>query len=325
MTKKFAFSRAAALAKNADPKQTLATPLADRLQRIEEAHRAVRTNTLRVDPEACRLWSRHNRKFDRLNDANCRDLIESFISSGKQEIPAIVRPVTDDNTVNYEIICGARRYWTVRWLRAHNYPQFQYLIEVRHLTDEEAFRLSNLENLDRSDISDYERALDYAQALGAYYENAKGRMAQRLIKSPSWLSRYLRLARLPVPIADAYAHWTDLKLHHAKDLLSLLDDPKRGPLLLQRAEELHAQHRANAEEGARPMRGPVVFRQLKSVAATPPLANRPVRSYGPSGQPHLTLRRANRYGLTLHVPKRSGASVDDIVASLEACLRDYYA
>ena len=325
MTRKgSAFSRAAEHAKNSKQKPARATPLHDRFTRIEEARQAVRTNTLRVDPSTCRLWSRHNRKFDRLNETNCRDLIESFISAGRQEIPAIVRPATNDAEATYEIICGARRFWTVRWLRANNYPEFEYLIEVRTLSDEEAFRLSNLENLDRSDISDYERALDYAQALQAYYGNVKGRMAERLNKSPSWLSRYLRLARLPVSIADAYAQWADLKLHHAQELLSVLNDPKRAPALLELAGALKAQHRANAEEGATPMSGPAVLRQLTTVASAPSLANRPVRTYGPADQPHLTLKRANRYGLTLHVSKGSGASVDDIVASLQACLREYY-
>jgi hypothetical protein len=60
----------------------------------------------------------------------------------------------------YEVICGARRHWTVAWLRANNYRQFRFLVEVRELSDEEAFRLSDIENRDREDISDYERAID---------------------------------------------------------------------------------------------------------------------------------------------------------------------
>ena len=63
-----------------------------------------------------------------------------------------------------EVICGARRHWTITWLRANNYPRFRYLIEERELTDEEAFRLADIENRDREDISDYERAVDYVEA-----------------------------------------------------------------------------------------------------------------------------------------------------------------
>ena len=40
-------------------------------------------------------------------------------------------------------------HWAITWLRANNYPDFRYLIEVRDLTDEQAFRLSDIENRDR--------------------------------------------------------------------------------------------------------------------------------------------------------------------------------
>ena len=82
------------------------------------------------------------------------------------------------------------------WLRAHNYPEFRFLVEVRDLTDEQAFRLSDIENRDNLDLSDYERAVDYKDALGRYYASQK-EMAARLEVSEAWLSRYLDLAALP--------------------------------------------------------------------------------------------------------------------------------
>lgn len=97
----------------------------------------------------------------------------------------------------FEVICGARRHFAVSWLRANNYPQFRYLVEERALTDEEAFRLADIENRDREDLSDYERAVDYAQALERYYGGRQKTMATRLEVSEAWLSRYLQLAKLP--------------------------------------------------------------------------------------------------------------------------------
>ena len=41
--------------------------------------------------------------------------------------------------VKYEIIAGARRFWTVNWLRKNNYRNFRFFIEVREMTNEEAF------------------------------------------------------------------------------------------------------------------------------------------------------------------------------------------
>ena len=149
-----------------------------------------------VEPETCRMWERHNRDYALLTEDNCRDLIDGIRAQGRQEFPAIVRRIKGGDH-QYEVICGARRHFAVSWLRAHNYTQFKYLVEVRDLTDEEAFRLADIENRDRDDISDFERAKDYAQAIGLYYGGKQKAMAERLEVSEAWLSRYLALAKLP--------------------------------------------------------------------------------------------------------------------------------
>ena len=126
-----------------------------------------------VDPACCRMWARHNRRYDLLTQSRCQDLIDGFKAQGKQEFPAIVRKLDGDSAHQYEVVCGARRHWTVTWLRANNYPEFKFLVEVRELTDEQAFRLSDIENRDNLDLSDYERAVDYKDALARYYDNQK--------------------------------------------------------------------------------------------------------------------------------------------------------
>ena len=118
----------------------------------ETASREEKT-LLWVDPEDCVMWEGHNRAYRLLTEENCRDLIDSMRAQGRQEFPAIVRKRAEG--APYEVICGARRHFAVTWLRANNYPQFRYLIEVRDLTDEEAFRLADLENRDRADLSDF--------------------------------------------------------------------------------------------------------------------------------------------------------------------------
>src|SRR3546814_12241893 len=80
------------------------------------------------------------------SDLRCADLIESMIAQGRQEMPAIVRRVGNDPDHDFEVISGARRHWSVSWLREHNYPDIRYLVEIRNLTDEQAFRISDLEN-----------------------------------------------------------------------------------------------------------------------------------------------------------------------------------
>lgn len=170
------------------------------------------------------MWARHNRAYDLLSEDNCRDLIDSIKAQGQQEFPAIVRRLPAGQGAEYEVICGARRHFAISWLRANNYPQFRYLIEVRDLSDEEAFRLADIENRDRADLSDYERARDYYQALELYYGGKQKAMAARLEVSEAWLSRYLYLARLPVAVVQAWPQITDLKELHARSLRPLLND-----------------------------------------------------------------------------------------------------
>lgn len=188
-----------------------------------------------VDPDRCRMWDRHNRNYDLLTQENCADLIEGIQQQGRQEFPAIVRRVHGKDGIDFEVICGARRHFAISWLRANNYPQFKYLVEARDLSDEEAFRLADVENRDRSDISDYERACDYAAAIKLYYGGKQKTMAQRLQVSEGWLSRYLFLAKLPTEVVDAFPTPNDLKESHARALKSVLANPKSRAKVIDRA------------------------------------------------------------------------------------------
>ncbi|WP_370576455.1 ParB/RepB/Spo0J family partition protein [Paracoccus sp. MC1854] len=220
-----------------------------------------------VDPASCVMWERHNRAYDLLNETNCRELIDSIRAQGQQEFPAIVRRRSGEGA-EYEVICGARRHFAISWLRANNYPQFRYLVEVRDLTDEEAFRLADIENRDRADLSDYERARDYARALDLYYGGKQKAMAARLEVSEAWLSRYLYLARLPEVVVRAWPQITDLKELHARTLRPLLSDA--GDRVLAEATAIAAeQDRGRAGQGAS-VPVPRVLARLK--AATAPAA-----------------------------------------------------
>lgn len=203
--------------------------------------------TLRwVDPASCAMWRRHNRAYGLLSEDNCSDLIDSIKAQGRQEFPAVVRRLPAGAGAEYEVICGARRHFAVSWLRANNYPQFHYLIEIRDLTDEEAFRLADLENRDRADLSDYERACDYLQALELYYGGRQKAMAARLEVSEAWLSRYLHLARLPEAVVRAWPQITELRELHARRL---------RPLLAQAPDRLLAEAEALAAEQAQARAG----------------------------------------------------------------------
>jgi ParB family chromosome partitioning protein len=269
-----------------------------------------------VEPERCRMWDRHNRRYDLLNETRCADLIESFKAQGQQEFPAIVRRIHNDSDHDYEIICGARRHWTVAWLRRHNYRQFRFLVDVRDLTDEEAFRLSDIENRDREDISDYERAMDYADAVSRYYNGRQKDMAERLEVSETWLSRYLGLAKLPKGIVEAYADITDIKERHARDLNPLLSHPDRKKAILDEAKTIGKMQRAAQQGQGGMLDGPAVIARLKA-AVTPkrlPRRAQAIEYRSAAGTVLVTARKQKGRGLILEI-----ADVRDAEGVLQAC------
>lgn len=219
----------------------------NRLAELASGNAVTRVHEL-VDPARCRIWEGHNRDYAALDEHNCADLVESLRAQGRQEVPAIVRRVAGDPHVGYEVICGARRHWTVSWLRANNHPEFKFLVEPRELTDEEAFRLADLENRSRRDLSDFERAVDYAKAVERYYSGSQQRMAERLEVSKSWLSRYLELAKLPVEVMAAFGSPHVIGISHSAILAPLLRVAEKRKLLLDEVTGLAAEQMRLAAE-----------------------------------------------------------------------------
>ena len=277
-----------------------------------------------IDPARCRIWERHNRRYDLLNERRCQDLIDGFKSQGRQEFPAIVRKVEGDDNVDYEVICGARRHWAITWLRANNYPEFRYLIEVRDLTDEQAFRLSDIENRDSVDLSDYERAVDYRAALNHYYKNQKV-MAERLEVSEAWLSRYLDLAALPEEVVAAFGDLTELKTKHGRDLKPCLRGKRDRARVRVIAETLRTEQRERMDAGQAALPGADVVRALiKGVNAKPRAARGTLAEYqSEGGKVMLSATRQGRSGLVLRLHPNSGASHDELVEACAQVIREF--
>lgn len=253
----------------------------------EQAAGARQEKVLRlVDPASCQMWEHHNRAYELLTEESCRDLIDGILSQGQQEFPAIVRRLPEPKgEVIYEVICGARRHFAISWLRANNYPRFRYLIEERDLTDEEAFRLADIENRDREDISDFERARDYAKALPLYYAGKQSEMAARLQVSPAWLSRYLELAKLEPEIIAAFASIRDLREAHARQIKPLMGDKAGRAAVLAAAKALADEQKTKSIPAAT-----VVARLKKAVAQPKAKPQERQFRYAPEVAP-VTMRR----------------------------------
>jgi ParB family chromosome partitioning protein len=233
----------------------------NRLSELVSGAAVTRVHEL-IDPARCRIWEGHNRDYAALDEAACADLIESLRAQGRQEVAAIVRRVSGDPRFDFEVICGARRHWSVSWLRLHDYPDVRFLIEPRELTDEEAFRVADLENRSRKDLSDYERATDYARAIERYYGGSQQRMVDRLQVTKSWLSRYLELAKLPSEVVACFESPHVIGISHAARLAPLLRAPVTRRKVLYQAEALAVDQAARVAAGLRPLPAPAVVARL---------------------------------------------------------------
>src|SRR5271166_3929930 len=249
------------------PRTGLLADRENRLAQLAAGNSLTRFQEL-VDPARCRIWEGHNRDYAALSEATCADLIESFKAEGRQNFPAIVRRVEGDPAHDWEVICGARRHWTASWMRARHQPDFRFLVEPRELTDEEAFRMADLENRSRRDLSDFERAGDYARAVDRYYGGSQQRMAERLEVTKSWLSRYLELARLPAEVVAAFGLPHVLGIRHGATLAPLLRAPEQKERVLAEARLVSAEQADLISRSAATIPPAAVLHRLVSAAKT---------------------------------------------------------
>lgn len=278
-----------------------------------------------VDPAHCRIWEGHNRDYAALSEESCSDLIESFKAQNKQEVPAIVRRVKGEADLAFEIICGARRHWTVAWMRAHDYPDFKLLVEIREMTDEEAFRIADIENRHRKDISDYERATDYLRAVERYYDGNQQRMVDRLRVTKSWLSRYLELAKLPTEVVAAFGSPHVIGIRNAAELAPLLKNEKTREAMIQEARLLVSEQ-ANLAAAQSPFLKPVlVVRRIIASAHPPrrkPTKQSPDEIRASNGVVIVRKERVRGGGLKLHILPRTKIGRSEYLEALTTIFND---
>jgi ParB family chromosome partitioning protein len=247
--------------------------------------------------------------------------LESLRAHGRQEVPAIVRRIIGDPHYKFEVICGARRHWSVSWLRAHGHSDFKFVVEPRELSDEEAFRVADLENRSRKDLSDYERAVDYARAIERYYDGNQQRMVERLGVTKSWLSRYLELAKLPAEILDCFVSRSVIGISHAASLAPLLGHPHKRLQMLNEAVSLKAeqQRRIEAGEGALSP-AQVVTRLAKARASRSRQEGSPIEVRDDTGKLLLRMTREGRGRVSFSIPSARSQDPKEVSAAVEKCL-----
>jgi ParB family transcriptional regulator, chromosome partitioning protein len=276
---------------------------------------------LLLDPARVRPWAGNARSYAHLSEESCAELIDSIIAEGGQKVPAVVRRIQGDPEHDYEVIAGTRRHWAISWLRAHSYPDMQFVAQVAQIDDEAAFRLADIENRARKDVSDLERARNYAAALKDHYGNHLTRMAERLKLSKGWLSKMLKVAALPDSVVAAFASPADVQLKPAYALAQALDDKAAAPAIVKEAKALTKEQAAL--RGAASPALPATEVLMRLLAAPKGNATPPAQIYAATtrhGRTALSVLSANRQGATVRVHAGSGASVDELVNAFRNAL-----
>jgi len=187
-----------------------------------------------MSPFECKMWEMHDRITTHVTEETCRSEIESVRKHG-QLLPALGRPLKNDPRYKVELIYGARRLFVARHLN------IQLLVELRQLSDVEAFIAMDAENRVRKDISPYERGLCYARWLREGHFKSQDDIARALRISASQVSRLLKLARLPAVVVDAFQSPTEIFEGWGIEIADGLGDPDKRTCVIRTARSIARQ------------------------------------------------------------------------------------
>jgi ParB family chromosome partitioning protein len=141
------------------------------------------------------------------------ELAESIKAQGIMQ-PILVRPITADGAVGYEIIAGERRFRAAKLAGLDTVP-----VLVRDVPDEAAAVMALIENMQREDLNPLEEAQGLQRLIrefGLTHEAAAGAVG----RSRSAASNLLRLLNLSDSVQKMLVAG-DLDMGHARCLLSL--------------------------------------------------------------------------------------------------------
>ncbi|MDR7335740.1 ParB/RepB/Spo0J family partition protein [Roseateles asaccharophilus] len=163
----------------------------------------------------------------RMDEGSLYELAESIKGQGIMQ-PILVRPITPNGAVSYEIIAGERRFRAARLAGLREVP-----VLVKAVPDESAAAMALIENIQREDLNPLEEAQGLKRLtdeFGLTHEQA----AQAVGRSRSAASNLLRLLNLAAPVQNMLMAG-DLDMGHARALL-----PLDGAVQITTASEIAA-------------------------------------------------------------------------------------
>jgi ParB family transcriptional regulator, chromosome partitioning protein len=223
-----------------------------------------------IRPGECVVWDGNPRDQPGLNPDSCRSLIESIAAEGGNRIPVLVRLNPDASEQPYQLLVGSRRRFAIDWLNHNGRPELRLNALVVELSDEEAFRLADIENRERADICELDRARSYQQAVDRFYGGVQSRMAEALGLSNSQLSRLLALAQLPEQVIQAFARKEELKVRYSELLTPLLRRDQQRADIMAEARIIADEQQAGAVGDGSMLPPATVLSRLRQAAVRRP-------------------------------------------------------
>ena len=184
----------------------------------------------------------------RMDEGSLYELAESIKAQGIMQ-PILVRPITPNGGVSYEIIAGERRFRAAKLAGLREVP-----VLVKAVPDESAAAMALIENIQREDLNPLEEAQGLKRLtdeFGLTHEQA----AQAVGRSRSAASNLLRLLNLSAPVQNMLMAG-DLDMGHARALLPLdgatqittASEIAAKKLSVREAEKLVAKHQGAARQ-----------------------------------------------------------------------------
>jgi ParB family chromosome partitioning protein len=134
--------------------------------------------------------------------------------------PIIVRTLE----THFEIVAGNRRYHACKKLGWRKIP-----CHVVELDDKSAFEVSIIENVQRNTLDPIEEGLAFKEYVNNIGWGSISELAQKLSKSPSYISRRIRLVELPQDILDLISD-SQLSVTAAEELMTLKNKREQSDL-----------------------------------------------------------------------------------------------
>jgi len=152
-----------------------------------------------------------------INNDEIKELADSISAQGLLQ-PILVRQKGNNE---FEIISGERRFRALRMLGRDKIP----CIVKQKLSDREMMEIALVENIQREDLNEIDKAEAYQKLIAEYHYTHEA-LSKQIGKSRTVITNTLRLRTLPQEIQQMLKKKV-LSMGHARALLSIEDDKQQ--------------------------------------------------------------------------------------------------